>query len=122
MKKTILVVEDDESLRNLLKKKFVQEGYEVVEGENGIEGLKLFKDIGPDLLLMDVVMPKMDGITMLKEIRKLEGGKKIPVIVLTNLSDHDELSAALENGVYDYLIKSNWKLTDVVERVKLKLE
>ena len=67
-------------------------------------------------------MPKMDGISMLQELRKDEWGKDAKIIILTNLSDKENVSHALEEGVYDYLIKSDWKLEDLVKRINDKLE
>ena len=67
-------------------------------------------------------MPKMDGITMLKKLRENEWGKKVKVIILTNLEDREKLSAAVENRVYDYMIKTNWNISDVLKKIRIELQ
>lgn len=121
MKKKILIIEDELSLMMALHEKFKTEGFEVIEAKNGEEGLKMATKKTPDLILLDLIMPVMDGITMLKKLRLTEEGKDLPVIILTNLSDDRAVSESLESGVSDYLVKTNWHLDDVVKKVKVKL-
>jgi len=121
-KKKILIVEDEEPLKLTLKKKFKNEGFSVLEATNGEDGLKLTQEKKPDLILLDIVMPVMDGMTMLKKLRKQDFGKEMPVILLTNLADTSDVNKAMELGVFDYLVKSNWEIKDVVEKVKEKLK
>ncbi|OGI26051.1 MAG: hypothetical protein A3J76_05605 [Candidatus Moranbacteria bacterium RBG_13_45_13] len=120
-KKTILIVEDEISMLNALRDKFTREGFEVLEAKNGEEGLEIALRDHPDLILLDIVMPKMDGMTMLKRIRADAWGKDVKVIILTNLSDNEKTAAALAQGSYDYLVKSDWKIEDVVAKVKERL-
>jgi len=120
-KKILLVVEDNQPLREVIKDKFLKEGFEVLEASDGAQGLNIFSKEKPDIILLDIIMPVMDGITMLKKLRRLEAGKKVPVIVLTNLAEVGITAEALEHGVHDYLIKSDWKLEQVVEKVNEKL-
>jgi len=121
--KTILVVEDDRSLLNVLVERFTGEGFSVLRGLTGEEGLDLAIKNHPDLILLDIVMPKMDGITMLRKLRKDEWGKKALVILLTNLSADDKIMKAVtELEPAFYLIKTDWKMDDVIERVKKTLE
>ncbi len=75
----------------------------------------------PDLIILDLIMPKTDGLSMLKELRGDDWGKEVPVIILTNLSDAENVAKAMEKGVYDFLVKSDWKLEDLIKRVKDKL-
>lgn len=75
----------------------------------------------PDLILLDIVMPKMDGMTMLAQLREDEWGKTARVITLTNLSDTEKVAEAIEHGSYEYLVKSDWKIEDVVAKVREKL-
>lgn len=118
MSKKILVVEDEEPLYKALESKFVSEGYNILVANNGIEGLDLIEKEKPDLVLLDIVMPKMDGITMLKELRKKDWGKDVSVIILSNLSEAEKTEELMYQGVSDYLIKTDWKIDDVVKKVK----
>ena len=122
MAKKILIVEDDHPLRNAIKDKLSKEDFEILEAKNGTDGLATALEQQPDLILLDIIMPKMDGMTMLKKLRADDKGKNIPVIILTNLSDDKEVAESTEGGAYDYLIKSDWKIEDVVAKVKEKLE
>lgn len=119
--KKILVVEDESPLRDALKDKLMHDGFTVVEAKNGAEGMLLAESDKPDLILLDIIMPIKDGLTMLQELRESSWGKNIPVILLTNLSDNEKVAAALEHGTYDYLVKSNWKIEDVVQRIRERL-
>lgn len=116
-KKTILIVEDEVSMLNALRDKLTREDFFVLEAKNGKEGLEVALLEHPDLILLDVVMPIMDGMTMLKNLREDEWGKDAKVIILTNLSD-----VAVAHRSYDYLVKSDWKIEDVVAKVHERLE
>ena len=116
--KRILVVEDEKFLANAIHDKLKHEGYEVIHAENGQVGLDMALSEKPDCILLDIVMPVMDGITMLKQLRLAPGGEKIPVILLSNLSDSHTAIAAVDNGVTDYLVKSDWKLADVIVKIE----
>lgn len=117
-KKRILIIEDNKDLVLLLSEVFKKEGIDVSVAVDGEKGLVLSLDQKPDLILLDIILPKMDGITMLKKLREDENGKNIPVIVLSNLSAAEDLSEAMEEGVYDYLVKKDWELEDIVAKVK----
>ncbi len=122
-KKSILIVEDELSLLRILDQKFKQSGFSVLQAKDGLEGLASGKQHHPDLMLVDIILPRLDGIDMLKQIRREGGewGKKVPMILLTNLSDADKAAEAMEHGVFDYLVKADWKLEDVVKKVNEKL-
>jgi DNA-binding response OmpR family regulator len=121
-KQHILVVEDELPLRQVLADKLVDEGFEVTKAVNGQDGLIAAIETRPDLIILDLVMPVMDGLTMLEELRRDEGyGKNAPVILLTNINDQDRVAQATEAGSYDYLVKSDWDLDDVVKRVRARL-
>lgn len=122
MKQTILIVEDELALLRVLEQKFHQEGFEVVTAKDGVEGLEKFKQCSPNLLLIDIIMPRMDGITMLAQLRQDPKGKNVPAILLTNLSDAEKVDDGIRHGVYDYLVKADWRLEDVVKRVRERLE
>lgn len=113
----IVIAEDEAPLLRGLKDRFTQEGFAVFPAENGEEALKLALENHPDMILFDIVMPVMDGLTALKKLREDEWGKTAKVIFLTNLSDSDKVSEAVAHGVYDFLIKVDWGLDDLVKRV-----
>lgn len=117
----ILIVEDEETLSFALSKKLISEGFRVLTAKNGKEGLEIALKEHPDLMLVDIVMPIMDGMTMIKELRKDEWGKNARAIILTNLSDVQKTAEAVDRGVYDILIKSDWRLDDVVTKIKDEL-
>lgn len=117
-KKKILIVEDEETLCNILRDKIVEEGMEVSVAKNGKEGLEKSLSEKPDLILLDLIMPVMDGITVLHELRKDEWGKNVPVIILTNLSDAEKVAEGIDSHVSGYLVKADWKLVDVMKKIK----
>ena len=119
LNKKILIAEDDGSLLSALQERFMDEGFSVVAVRDGEEGLAAVEKEKPDLLLLDIRMPKMDGITMVRELKK--NGIDLPIIFLTNLDDIKHISDAMAASKSDYLIKSDWNLDDVVKRVKVKL-
>ena len=122
--KKILIVEDEQSLRMSLQDTFSAEGFEVFAASNGEEGLKLALEKSPDIILLDLLMPKMDGMTMLRKIRSENAwGKNVPVIILTNLTADDEkrMKDITELEPTYYLEKVNWHMKDVVEKVKERL-
>ncbi len=119
--KTILIVEDETPLRSALQEKFTREGFSVLEARDGEEGLKMAIEKHPDIILLDIIMPKMDGLTVLKKLHEDPKDKEIPVILLTNLSDDQQVAEAIKEGVYEYLVKSDWKIADLVKEVKEKL-
>jgi len=127
MTKTILIVEDENPLRNALKDKLNKVGFATLEAKNGQEGLELAISKTPDLILLDIIMPVMDGFTMVKKLREEENknGKltsnQIPILFLTNLSDEKALSEGQQEGIYDYLVKSNWTLDGIVKKIDDKL-
>ena len=120
-KKKILIVEDELSLLKVLELKFENEGFQVFTTTNGEDGLELALQNEPDIILLDIIMPKMDGITMLKKLRETSYGKGANVIILTNLSDSHAVEESMKAGVFDYLIKNDWKLDAVVDKVKAVL-
>lgn len=116
--KKILIVEDELSLRQILIQKFKQEGFDVFEARDGIEGLEAVAKNKPDLILLDLVMPRMDGITFLRKLKKEQAGENIPIIILTNLGDSNNVAEALNEGSFNYLIKTDWTLEEIVQKVK----
>ncbi|MEK7557665.1 MAG: response regulator [Patescibacteria group bacterium] len=118
---TILIVEDEITLNELICKKFESDGFLMLEAKNGEEGLKIALSSRPDIILLDIVMPVMDGITMLEKLREDEWGKNAKVIMLTNLNDSERVATAMTRGSYDYLVKCDWTIEDIVKKVREKL-
>lgn len=117
MNKKILLVEDEEMLQNMYTQKFKHQGYQVISAYNGIEGIKLAESEQPDLILLDIIMPKMDGFVALKKIRANSTTANIPVILLTNLGQEDSITKGKKLGADDYCIKANHTPQEIVEKV-----
>ena len=117
-KKKILIVDDDESLNNVLVDKLNLSGYEAIGASDGVDGLKKALEMHPDLILLDLLMPKMDGLQMLKELREDSWGKLVKVIILTLLEQADYVAKTMDKNVYGYLVKTNFSLEDVVKKVE----
>lgn len=118
--KRILIVEDEESMLGALVDKFKRERFpEPLTARNGEEGLAISLREHPDLLLVDILMPKMDGLTMLKKLREDDWGKTAKVIILTNFDTTDDMlkDVTLAKPSY-YLLKSNWRIEDVIMKTK----
>jgi len=118
----ILLIEDDSFLANIYKTKFDMEGFKVSVSEDGESGIEDAKRKHPDLILLDVLLPKLDGFTVLKKLKEDTALKDIPVILLTNLGQKDDVDKGLELGAEDYLIKAHFKPSETVEKVKAVLE
>ncbi len=114
----VLLVEDDTFLANIYKTKFEMEKFKVTVAENGEDGLDMAKKKKPDVILLDILLPKMDGFTVLENIKKDKSAKDIPVILLTNLGQKDDVEKGLEMGAADYLIKAHFKPSETVDKVK----
>ena len=117
-KNTVLIVEDEIDLRELLKEKLNSKGFDVLEADNGKVGLDVAFSRHPDVILLDLVMPVMDGISMLKELRRDKWGKNATVIILSNLSEPEKMNESMEENAYGYLVKSNWEQDDVVALIR----
>lgn len=123
-KKIILITEDEKSIKNALQAKLISEGFQTLEAKNGEEGLEIALREHPDLILLDILMPKMDGMTMLKKLRSDIWGKTVPVIILTNLSSADEErnKEITELEPTYYFVKTEKSLEEIVEKIKERLE
>jgi DNA-binding response OmpR family regulator len=119
--KKVLVVEDDPPILGALVDKLTREGFVVFQGTNGEEGLAIALAERPDIILLDILMPVMDGSTMMSKLRaENEWGKKVPIILLTNLSTAEMkvVKAVVEGDPAHYLVKSNWGMADVMSKLK----
>jgi len=116
--KKILLVENEEIMIGLLQKKLTNEGYEVSVARDGEEGLKAMREVRPDLVLLDIIMPKMGGFEVMEEMNKDKELKKIPVIVISNSGQPVELDKAQKLGAKDWLIKTEFDPQEVIDKVK----
>ena len=114
----VLLVEDDYFLRNLLLHKLNQEKLSVETAVNGKEALEKAKNLLPKVIILDLVLPDIDGFDVLKSLKDQEMTKKIPVLVVSNLGQKDEIEKCLNLGANDYLIKANFTPKEIVEKVK----
>lgn len=114
----ILIVEDERGLQKTLSDALENEGFEVSSALDGESALQLLTKKRPDLILLDLVLPKKDGFEVLKELKSKEEIKDIPVIVLTNLEGSTDIERALSLGATNYLIKANYQLPEIVEKIK----
>ncbi len=120
--KKILIVEDDAHLRHAVVDKLKSSGYRVMEAEDGNSGLNMAIKERPDLILLDLMLPKMDGLSLLSELRRDDWGKDVPVIVITILNATDERRAkAKELNVVEYIDKSKYQLDEIIQKVKKAL-
>lgn len=117
----VLIIEDEEVLLNLLRKKLSQEGYQVDVANDGEAGLSKLKAGGIDLILLDIIMPKMGGFEVMEEAQKDEELKKIPIIVISNSGQPVELARAKELGAKDWLIKAEFDPQEVIDKVKKQI-
>ena len=114
----ILIVEDDRFLRELIARKLKNEGYEVVEAVDGEEGLKKIKEEKPDLVLLDLILPGIDGFEVLTKAKEDPITAQIPVIILSNLGQREEIERGLKLGAIDYLIKAHFTPGEIIEKIK----
>lgn len=116
--KTILVIDDEKDLTAAMSTALEDEGFKVLTADDGKEGLAQALEHKPDLILLDILMPEMDGHEVLKRIRADEWGKEAKVVVMTVLDDMDSVAEVLEDGARDYIVKTDIKLEKMVEKVK----
>jgi DNA-binding response OmpR family regulator len=121
MAKHILIVEDELSMQRALKNRLEQSGYAVATANDGEQAIAAIRASMPDLVLLDLIMPKLDGISVLREIKKDEKLSAVSVIILTNLSTGDKVAEAMQLGTFDFLVKANYSLDDVLKKVRERL-
>lgn len=122
-KKTkILIIEDDSYISDMYRIKLENSGYEVIIAGDGIEGFKALEKQKPNVVLLDIVMPKIDGFNVLKMIKNDSNYKDIPVILLTNLGQEENVKRGFELGAVSYIIKAHFTPSEVVEKIKSVLE
>jgi DNA-binding response OmpR family regulator len=120
-KKTLLIVEDEPALREAIRDKFIREGFAVIEARDGQEGLDESRSKHPDIVIMDLVMPVLDGLSVAEKLRQEPARANVPIVILTNLSENEQVDKALSLGINDFLVKSDTSLEKLVKIVKQKL-
>ncbi|MDX9914155.1 MAG: response regulator [Candidatus Moranbacteria bacterium] len=116
--KKILIIEDDLTLRNALTEFLEADNFTVVVASDGEEGLALIGEIKPDLVLLDIILPKKNGFEVLKEMKSDNEVSDIPVMLLTNLGSLDDIEKALALGATTYLVKGDYQIKEIVEKIK----
>lgn len=119
MKKSILIIEDDDFFRELIRKKLLSEGFSVLEAIDGEKGLTEIKEKKPDLVLLDLLLPNIDGFEVLLKLKSDPEIKNIstPIIILSNLGQREDIDRALQLGAADYLIKSQFDINQVIQKI-----
>jgi len=114
----IAIIEDDQVISQMYRMKFEADGFDVQLAKNGKNGIELVETFLPDIILLDLQMPEMDGVEALENIRKNDWGKDIPVIILTNLGEEEAPSKLRSLGIHSYIVKANLTPRQVAQRVK----
>ncbi len=117
MAKKILFIEDEIRLQEALTTKFRGEGYEVFSATDGESGLKIAEEQKPDLILLDLILPKKDGFKVMEALKNKPETKDIPIIILTNLEGGKDIERCLSFGVHSYLAKTNYTLGEIAQKV-----
>lgn len=119
--KKILFIEDESALQKTFGDLLKREGYEMISALDGEEGLKMAKEGSPDLILLDLILPKIHGFNVLKRLKEDEQTKEIPVVVLTNLEGIKDVNKAIELGATTYLVKASYSLDEVIAKIRQAL-
>lgn len=117
-KPTILIVEDEKLLSDMYEMKFSREGFDVTTAVDGFDGLKKAKSGKPDIILLDIIMPKVDGFAALRDLKSSPETKDIPVILLTNLGQEEDVEKGRKLGADDYFIKASYTPAVIVSKVR----
>lgn len=120
--KKILIVEDDRFLRELMVRKLSHENFDIIEAIDGEEGVKKIKDVNPDLVLLDLILPGMDGFDVLTKMKEDSITSSIPVIILSNLGQREDVERGLKIGAVDYLVKAHFTPNEIIEKIKANLK
>ncbi len=122
MAKKILIIEDDKFLRELINRKLLNQGFDTIEAVDGEEGVKKAKEENPDLILLDLILPGIDGFDVLQQIKSQANIIKVPVIVLSNLGQQEDIDKGFKLGAVDYLIKAHFTPGEIVEKINKYLQ
>ncbi len=121
-KKRVLLIEDEKMLSTMYATKFTKEGFDLIQAFDGEEGLEKATTVEPDIILLDIIMPKLDGFVVLKKLKQDATLKKLPVILLTNLGQDEDIKKGKQLGADDYFIKANHTPQEVVDKVRTFFE
>jgi DNA-binding response OmpR family regulator len=119
--KKVLIIEDEEIIRGILQKKIENEGYKVDVAEDGEKGISKIREVMPDIIILDIVMPRMDGFAVLEEMKKDENIANIPVIIVSNSGQPVEIDKVKEYGVKDWIVQTEFDPQEVVNKIKAQL-
>ena len=121
MNKKILFIEDESTLQKTVDEFLENKGYEIKGATDGQLGVKMAKKFQPDLILLDLILPKMNGFEVIKTLKKDKETRNIPIIVLTNLEGSEDVEKAISLGAKTYLVKANYELSEIAEKIKKSL-
>jgi DNA-binding response OmpR family regulator len=122
MGKNILIIEDDEFLRGLISKKLASEGFAVISAIDGEKGIEKARDQNPDLILLDLLLPNVDGYEVLQKMKENPATSHIPIIVVSNLGQSEDIDKAMKLGATDFLIKAQYTAEEIVNKVKVAIK
>jgi DNA-binding response OmpR family regulator len=122
MAKKILIIEDDKFLRELIARKLENAGYAIIEAIDGEEGMKKIGEENPDLILLDLILPGIDGFEVLSRVKQNLALVSIPIIILSNLGQREEIEKGLKLGAIDYLVKAHFTPGEIVEKIRNALK
>jgi DNA-binding response OmpR family regulator len=118
----ILVAEDDTYLANAYRVKLTKEGFEIQLASDGEDVLKILPTFSPDIILLDLMMPKIDGFTVLQILRNTDQWKNIPIIITSNLGQKEDVDKAMTLGATDYIVKSDSSISDILAKIRAHLQ
>jgi len=116
--KKILIIEDNKFLLSLLRAKFLKENFEVFEAEDGLEGIKKIEEIKPDIILLDIILPEKKGFEVMKEVKENPALSKIPIVIISNLAQPEDLEKGKKLGALAYFVKSQVSIEEIVKKIK----
>lgn len=119
MQEHILVIEDDKFLRELISRKLLNEGFKIDEAIDGEDGLRKIEEVKPELVLLDLILPGLDGFEVLERIKDNPSTSAVPVLILSNLGQRDEIERGLKLGAVDFLVKAHFTPEEIVEKIKV---
>jgi len=118
----ILIVEDDKFLRELMVRKLSQENFQITEAVDGEEGVKKIKEVIPDMVLLDLILPGIDGFEVLAKIKEDPTTASVPVIILSNLGQREDVERGMNLGAIDYLVKAHFTPNEIIDKIKVNLK
>jgi len=118
----ILIVEDDKFLRELMVRKLSQENFQIIEAVDGEEGVSKVKEVIPDMVLLDLILPGIDGFEVLAKVKEDPATTSVPVIILSNLGQREDVERGMKLGAIDYLIKAHFTPNEIIDKIKVNLK